>query len=129
MRFFRFFLCATAACVASLALAPTARAQSCSPAGSTVSGIAGTVLRVGDGTIPLPPHPSPAGAAVPVNAINYSDCVNDESLQIAVNVPISSQNNLQVWAGPQDCGSLAARTVATQVCWPVSARSRRASAS
>jgi hypothetical protein len=114
MRFLRPFFVLLAVLAAFLAFDREARAQSC-PAGLSVKPFTTAVTRVSNGTTPLPDHPG----AVPVNVINYSDCINDESLQFSVGISGISSYNILAWAGSADCASLAARTPATQTCWEV----------
>jgi hypothetical protein len=121
MRFYRpFFVSLLTVAVWSALLlgwAREARAQSCSPSTASVTNIIGIPQRVSDGQVPLPDHPG--NPAIAVNYVNRSDCVNDELLQITVGIAAQSSNSIQVWAGSSDCSQLAARTVATQTCWPV----------
>lgn len=68
-----------------------------------------------------PVDPRPAG--LNPQGINYSDC----AANIALRVPLTLTNfadpavSFQVWAGTQDCKTLASRTPATQQCWRVAA--------
>jgi hypothetical protein len=101
-----------------VAVGREARAQSCSnPNGAT--GIAsGGVIRVPatpGGNIPA--HPGNIGP----NIINFADCEADVALQIPVTIAGQSPNTIQVWAGAQDCGALAARSATTATCWQVAA--------
>lgn len=103
---------ALVAAVLALTAARPARAQGVAIVNKTF------LQRYADGK---PVDPRPAG--LNPQGINYSDCAANISLR----VPLTLTNfadpavSFQVWAGTQDCKTLASRTPATQQCWRVAA--------
>lgn len=59
-------------------------------------------------------------ANLKITDINRDDCIQDRSYDIPLTLAsFDTTMNLQVWAGAQDCSTLANRTPATQQCWRV----------
>ncbi len=69
-----------------------------------------------DGTVPAQ-HPMPAGS----QGLNFDDCNNNVKIRFTLSMTSIDTSNfsLQAFAGPSDCGPIAARTANTAVCWPV----------
>ncbi len=95
--------------VASLALSSTAFAA------PTLT-LTPTIQRFNqDGTVPAQ-HPMPAST----QGLNFDDCNNNVKIRFTLSMStVDSGFSVQAFAGPSDCGPVAARTASTAACWPV----------
>ena len=70
-----------------------------------------------DGSVPNQ-HAMPAST----QGLNFDDCHDNVKIRFTLTMSTVDTSNfsLQAWAGPSDCGPVAARTASTAACWPVS---------
>ena len=88
-----------------LIAARSARADACSPVTTSITGVT-SVTRVDASSAPLGLESCNEG--VPY-CVGHADCEGDDAVQIVVAASGASDDLVQVWAGPDDCESSAAR--------------------